>query len=348
MDPIRYGLIGAGGMGRGHLGCINAIDDIRLTVVAEPCAASRDAFREKNDHSETVYLDDYRELLARDDVDAVVISTPGATHVDIVCDALAAGKHVLSEKPAATSRADLDRLCAAVATADTVYQIGLECRLHPLFTRARKLIADGAIGRPIMLWCLEFRGPFRPKVGHWIHLEDQSGGTFVEKMCHYFDLLTWFAASDPVQVTASAGLDVITEIYGMRPTVNDNGWTLIDYASGARASAGVCMFCEHSPEPIRIGVIGDRGNLELAWGERTRIQLFERATPTVQSIDVRFDPEIEKLSHGGAVHYEHLAFIDAVRTGRSPLCDIAVARSSTLTALAAEESAAAGGTPVRL
>ena len=93
-------------------------------------------------------LSDYRELLQMDDIDAVVISTPDHTHVDLVVDSLAADKHVLSEKPAATSHEQLRKLEGAVKGSDRLYQVGLECRYLPVFKKMRSMIEEDAIGSP--------------------------------------------------------------------------------------------------------------------------------------------------------------------------------------------------------
>ena len=185
MDKIRYGFIGAGQMACGHYRCIDAIPDIELVAVADPSEASLNVFRHcladpatlkvegkglmeryreleatppPPDDGTVRLLADYGDLLQMDDVDAVVISTPDHTHADIVVHSLAADKHVLSEKPAATSHEQLRKLEDAVKGSDRLYQVGLECRYLPVFKKMRSMIEENAIGSPRMVWCLEFRG----------------------------------------------------------------------------------------------------------------------------------------------------------------------------------------------
>ena len=137
MQKVRYGFIGAGQMACGHLHCVDAIPDIELVAVADPSDKSLNVFRHcMNEPSILVvpgenlmakyrelesapappvdgkvkFFSDHRELLALGEVDAVVIATPDHTHADIVVDSLAADKHVLSEKPAATSHEQLRKL----------------------------------------------------------------------------------------------------------------------------------------------------------------------------------------------------------------------------------------------
>ena len=368
MRKIRYGFIGAGQMACGHLPCIDAIPDIELVAVADPSEKSVNVFqhcmsdpailkvagkglmaryREVESMApppvdrKVTFFSDYRDLLALGEVDAVVIATPDSTHADIVVDSLAAGKHVLSEKPAATSHEQLRKLEQTVNRTDRVYQVGLECRYLPVFAKMRKMVEEGAVGQPRMVWCMEFRGPFLEKRGNWIMFQDTTGGVFVEKTCHYFDLMTWFADSTPKRVCAVAGLDVVKDIYGIKPDVFDNGWVIIEYENGAKGMLGLCMFSHH---PLSVGVVGDGGKME-GFFVAQKID-YNRRGESVVEIDAGEGNKYDHLSHGGGVYFEHLAFIDSIRNNRTPLAGIGVAKWSTLVGLAAEESARNGSTPV--
>ncbi|MBU0611467.1 MAG: Gfo/Idh/MocA family oxidoreductase [Armatimonadetes bacterium] len=358
MEKIRYGLIGAGQMACGHLGCIRAIPYIELVAVADPSELSLNVFQHVMADPDalnapgkglaqryreleaappppveggTKLLSDYRELLALPEVDAVVIATPDCTHVDIVEDCLAAGKHVLSEKPAATSHEQLRQLEAAVTGSDRVYQVGLECRYLPAYRRMRRMVEEGAIGKPVMTWCMEFRGPFLEKRGNWILRQDQTGGVFVEKTCHFFDLMTWFVDSTPRQVTAVAGQDVVKNIYGVTPDIFDNGWVIIEYENGARGMLGLCMF--GGRHPLSVSVLGDAGQMDGDYASQ-KIDYLKLGQPGVEVIDAGADHEYAHLSHKGGVYLEHLAFIENIRTGRVPLTGLNEAKWSTLVGLA--------------
>ncbi len=342
---IRYGLIGTGQNGRGHLGCIKERDGVRLVAAADTNDESMAAFQEENPESSTKCVTDYHEVLAMDEVDAVVIATPGHLHVQMTIDALAAGKHVLSEKPAATTREDLDRLETAVRNAGTIYQIGLECRYLPIFAKMKAMIDEGRVGKPQMLWCKEFRGPFLKKTDDWILSRERSGGTLVEKMCHYFDLLTWFAGSRPARVACFGGQDVEkgkAEVHD----ILDNAWVMIEYESGARAGVGVCMFAPRGPA-IEMGVIGQNGRIDGS-------EFFREHAATYYAFDgdeaekIVAKPEGSNSNHGGAVMLEHLAFENSIRANDEPLTNFAVARDSVLVGLAAEESAARHGAVVEI
>jgi len=379
MHTIRYGIIGVRGMGSGHYHCLEAIPDAEVIAVADNRPESLNLFQHRlhdwdavadslkgvghearaarQEEWETIpappyngpitFFSDYRKMLELDDLDAVVIATPDCTHVDIVLDCLAAGKHVLSEKPAATTVKQLSTLEVAVAKSDRTYQVGLECRYLPTYqTMRRMIVEENAIGRPVMTWCLEFRGPFLRKVDNWIMSQEKTGGVFVEKTCHFFDLMAWLVDSVPKTVTAVAGQDVVKEIYGIKPDIFDNGWVTIEYENGARGMLGLCMFGA-GRKPLSITVLGEDGQMEGLFGPQ-KIEVAKRGVSKMEVIEAGADNEYAHLSHGGGVYFEHLAFIDSIRTGRTPLTDIETARWSTLVGLAAEESARNGSTPVNL
>ena len=374
MEKIRYGMIGTGQMACSHAGCIAAIDDCEIVAAADPSEQSLRVFRHclkdpaafddlrdltkgfsavyrefeqreaGPDDGAVKFFHDYQDLLQLDEVDAVIVSTPDDTHTDIVVDALTAGKHVLSEKPVAVNHAQLRALEDAVGRAQTIYQAGLECRYTPVYQRAAGMIAQGDVGVPRLIWCHEFRGPFLEKRGNWIMFQDRTGGVFNEKTCHYFDIMTWFAGSRPKRVTAFAGQDVVKDIYGVQPDIFDNGWALVEYENNVRATLGLCMFCPVSHD-IEIGVVGDEGRLS-CWIAAQKIAYTAYDAPGEKTIDPGPGPEIARLSHGGGVYFEHLAFIDNIRNDRTPFTDVEVAKWSTLVPLAAEESARNGGSPV--
>lgn len=138
-------------MGRDHIECINCLDGAEVIAGADTLEENRKKFEEKAVDSATRCFSDYRELLELDEVAAVVIATPDHLHVDMVSDAIAADKHVLSEKPAATSYEALARLERKVAKSKKVYQVGLDCRYLPSFRKAEKMIRENSIGAPRML-----------------------------------------------------------------------------------------------------------------------------------------------------------------------------------------------------
>lgn len=352
MKPVSIGIIGEGNIGRVYLKGSRFNEWARIFAAADPFAQSQAEFAKLNTDPRTFYYDDYRSILNHPEIEAVVIATPDYTHAKIACEALDAGKHVLSEKPAAVSLDELEELTRAVRVSDRIYQIGLECRFIPVFREMKRMIDEGKVGSPRMLWCHEFRGPFLKKVDDWIWFQDKTGGAFNEKTCHYFDLFNWFTGALPSQVIALGGQDVIKEIQGVKPDVIDNGWVMVEYKNKVRASLGLCMFAENGPEgyfsDITLGCMGDAGRMEGRF-KRHDIDLWQFQPASHTLTDAGTGKPDESLSFEGAGIFHSLrSFCRSIREGAPVQNDIEAARQASLIGLAAEASLRDNGKPVRL
>jgi predicted dehydrogenase len=147
MDTLRMALLGSGYMGASYAECMTRHNTrVALTAIAGGTRAPALAAR----HG-VAFEPSYAQLLARDDVDAVLIATPHAGHRDQVIEAAHAGKHVLVEKPMATSAEDCDAMIAACLSAGVVLEVIKTLRFRGTLARALQLIAAGAIGRVRML-----------------------------------------------------------------------------------------------------------------------------------------------------------------------------------------------------
>ncbi len=338
--PLRYGLIGVGGMGRGHLNVAKKIQGVEIAALADSFPENLAKGVEALGRPIPAYAD-YRELLEREALDAVVIATPDDTHADIACDALAAGLHVLAEKPMATTLEDCNRLLKAVESAETIYQVGLELRYKAIWQKVHALLREGRIGRVRQLWCKEFRGPWALKVDQWITQKQHTGGALVEKDCHHFDLFNWFTGDLPESVAAFGTVDLVygpERFNGVTPDVLDNAQVLVQYRSGTVAALLLCMYCTGYREGLEIGVIGTDGWMTACTGATDRLRIFHRGDGKEEVLDFTLPEDIRKLSHAGAVYLEHAAFAENVRTGRRPLTDAAAAWWSTIVPLAAERA----------
>ena len=145
-EALRWGILGAGKFAREHMGpALHAADGAVLSAVAtrDPArAAPFEAFAPG-----LAVMDDYGALIASDDIDVVYIPLPNTLHVEWAQKALAAGKHVLVEKPAAMHEAEFDDLIAARDRAGRLASEAYMIVHHPQWQLARKLVRDGAVGR---------------------------------------------------------------------------------------------------------------------------------------------------------------------------------------------------------
>jgi predicted dehydrogenase len=183
-------------------------------------------------------------------------------------------------------------------------------------------VRGGAIGRLRMLAIREHRFPFLRKVDDWNRFSRNTGGTLVEKCCHFFDLMNLLTTQRPVRVYASGGMDVnhLDERYGgEKPDILDNAYVVVDYEEGARALLDLCMFAENSTNELEIAVTGDRGKAEAFLPAHTLV-LTRRDRDEPASIGFKVDPRAKQAgAHHGSTLLEHLAFLAAIRTGGKPI-----------------------------
>lgn len=324
MTPVRYGIIGTGMMGHEHLRNIGAIDGAVVTAIADPHGPSLDDALAASDQADPpVAFRDHRALLDADLCDAVVVATPNMTHADILLDVLARRDlHVLVEKPLCTTAADCQRVLEAARDHGGVVWVGLEYRYMPPVARLLHEVDAGTVGKVRMVAIREHRFPFLPKVGDWNRFNENTGGTLVEKCCHFFDLMARIIGAEPVRVMASGAQDVnhLDERYdGRRPDILDNAFVIVDFVGGARASLDLCMFAEGSRHQEEVSVVGDTGKVEAFLPEST-VRIGRRAAGPVGVREEHVSDERIGYEgfHHGASYVEHLRFLEAVRTGAPP------------------------------
>lgn len=356
-NTLRYGMIGCGMMGQEHLRNIRLLPDTRITAILEPdatMAAAASALA-----PEATLCADLDGLLAQKDLDCLVISSPNQLHLDQL-EAIAATRAlpVLIEKPLFTDAADLDRLRRLEQDYAAPIWVAMEYRYMPPIA-AFMAQAGAATGGLQMLTIREHRFPFLPKVGAWNRFNRNSGGTMVEKCCHFFDLMRLATGSEPVRVMASAGQAVnhLDERYdGQTPDVWDNGFVIVDFASGARAMLELCMFAEGARYQEEIAAIGPRGKLEALVPGPGRFWPAHLGPPPVAQLiesprqpkgpvarDIPVDPALLAAGdHNGATFYQHQRFQQVVRGQAAPEVTFQDGMRAVLMGLAAQQSAREG------
>ncbi len=341
-DRLRYGVIGAGTMGCEHLRFLRQIPEAEVVAIADPHPASRDAAA---DLAPDVHLfEDYRDLLAGPDVDALLIATPNHTHIDVLPDALATGKHILVEKPLCTTVEDCQTIAKAAADHPGVLWVAMEYRYMPPMARLIEEVRAGTIGQLRMLAVREHRYPFLAKVGDWNRLARNTGGTMVEKCCHFFDLMRLIVAAEPTRIYASGAQDVnhLDEVYdGERADMIDNAYVIVDFANGVRSMLDLCMFAEASPDQDQVVAVGDKGKIES--GVPSSNVAICRRPDLVDTVHIPVADELLAAGeHHGSTYFEHLGFLRAVRDGRPPEVTIRDGLMSVAMGVAAERSIAEG------
>jgi predicted dehydrogenase len=190
LPPLRVGLVGYGGFGRFLEAAWNALDGVEVAAVADPVQGpdARPTYR------------DWRDLVARDDLDLVAVATPPATHAEIGVAALEAGRHLLVEKPVALTLADADRLIRARDASDRVAAVDFLLRFNPIVEALTAWARERPFG-PLTRLVVENEAQGETMAPeHWFWDPAQSGGLLVEHAVHFLDLAAACSGAPPVRV----------------------------------------------------------------------------------------------------------------------------------------------------
>lgn len=322
-DSLRFGLIGTGWIGRFHAETLaNRLPNTTLTAVADPIIEAAQAISSARfaalapSGAPKAYADPFA-LIADPDVDAVAISSPAATHTDLVVAAARAGKHVFCEKPMALTLADADRAIQAADDAGVALQVGFNRRFDPDFVAAHDAIVAGSIGTPQMLRSLTRD----PGISADVAARVKPWTIFNETLIHDFDTLCWLNPGARVtEVYAQA--DALVHPQYASGGYLDTSVVQLRFDNGAFATAEASFQAVYGYD-VRGEVFGSEGvvlagrapedagklNTELfAQSYATQFEDFAAhvlagTTPSVTGLDARIALEIA------------LAAAESVRTG---------------------------------
>jgi len=317
-QPIRFGIVGSGCMGLEHIGNINALDGACVAALVDPHLPSLEAGIEAADGSVAVF-DSPADLARSGSVDAVVIATPDNAHIHTLRDLLGTGLHLLVEKPLCTTVEDCREVATAAQSRDALLWVGLEYRYMAPVARLVEEVRSGTVGEVRMLAIREHRFPFLAKVDDWNRFSRNTGGTLVEKCCHFFDLMNLVVDDKPERVMASGGQSVnhLDEVYdGERSDILDNAFVIVDYSGGARAMLDLCMFAEATHNQEEMSVVGELGKVE-AFVPDDLVRIGLRCEHSIGNVhSVKTANEVPHLGgHHGSSFVELQRFAQAIRRG---------------------------------
>ncbi|WP_298469380.1 Gfo/Idh/MocA family oxidoreductase [uncultured Erythrobacter sp.] len=342
-----YAIIGCGMMGREHMRNLALVPGAELVAIADPDAGSRaSALTQADALGQSIQcFDDNAAMLAEARPDAVIIASPNFTHFNVVRPIMDAGCAVLLEKPMCTTLADAEALAKAASHYSNLFWVGLEYRYMPPVTSFIERIHAGEAGDIKMLAIREHRFPFLEKVGDWNRFNRNTGGTLVEKCCHFFDLMRHILRDEPVRVFASGAQDVnhLDESYGGEtPDIIDNAFVMLDFKGGARAVLDLCMFAEGAEQQEEISAVGPLGKLEVklpkaevSWSPRDKSGPFRETVATPPDALAAGD-------HHGATYFQMRDFHAALVNGTDPLITARDGYRSVVIGAAAQQSIATG------
>ncbi len=315
---VRLGVIGLGRMGSMHAENASRMPGVRVVAVSDP---SGPAMRRSpaDPHA------DWRELIDRHDIDAVLISSPSAAHCDQIIAAALSGKHIFCEKPIDLSLERISEALSVVEEAGVMLALGFNRRSDRNFSELHERIAAGAIGTPWMLR-ITARDP-APQPADYIRT---SGGLFADMTIHDFDLARFLLGVEIVEVSAMGAALVSPELAEI-PDI-DCAITTLRFASGA---LGVIENCRQATVGYdqRAEVHGPLGTL-LAENQRANTVVQADSSGVHHSQIAGFLAE----RYGEAYRNEIASFIDCIRSGRAPVASGDDGWRSALVAAAAQRS----------
>ena len=347
-EQVRYGLVGAGMMGIEHITNLAITPGAVVTALADPTRTSLDAsLKALGDKAGSVQSFDSVEALATSGLcDAVIVASPNYTHRAVLEPVFDAGLHILCEKPVATTIADAKWIVERAEASDKVFWTAMEYRYMPPAAEFIREIRDGRVGRLQMLSIREHRFPFLEKVGDWNRFNRNTGGTMVEKCCHFFDLMRLITQSEAVRVYCSGAMDLnhLDERYdGQTPDIIDNSYTTVDFANGVRAMLDLSMFADGAENQEEIAAVGDKARLEVLIPEGAIVYSPRVGFRNAKQVERRMvhtdETALNAGSHHGSTFYEHQKFNAAVRgeskvevTARDGLMAVAIGTAAEISA----------------
>ena len=323
---MKVAILGAGFMGSTHARAFQKIPGVEIAAIyahsdkrASPLAQELG----------TIYTPDIDAILRDESIEAIDNCLPTPEHRPLTEAALAAGKHVLLEKPIALNDADAAALVAAADASDRVFMMAHVLRFWPEYIELHKLASDGTIGE-LHSGLAYRRQPF-PAWSELFARSDLTGGAVIDMMIHDIDALNWVFGT-PVSVTAN----------GVR-NPRSNGWDqtqiLIDYGATSAVVDGGMMMPESYPFTSTMQVLGSEGFVEYDFraggrsveeaGGTNELLLFPNEGNPSQLEVKQIDPYLAEIEY----------FVECIRSGEpATRATPSAARLALDTALAARES----------
>jgi predicted dehydrogenase len=306
----------------GYAGCLAAMPDATLLAIADEDEARGRAAAERYDAD---YVADVGALLARDDIQAAIICSENARHKELTLAAAEAGKHILCEKPLATTRADALAMIDACARHGVKLQTAFPVRFNAATVALREAVRAGEVGQPLAV-AARNPGIF---LGDWFADPDLAGGgAVIDHTVHVADALRWIFDAEFTEVYA----EISTRIYDI--PVDDTGLLMLRMSNGLPVSLDT-SWSRPANWPIwggvTIDVIGDRGVLSLdAFNDNIQVVETQGPSHALISTVASGDPEMVR------------AFVDAVKHDTPPLVTGEDGLKAVEVALCAYESARRG------
>lgn len=260
----KYGVavIGISPEGIGNRHITSVIQNVNTEPVAI-CEINEEWAKNRSEHYGVPYCTDYHELLGRSDIDIAIICTPDNLHAQMIADFLAAGKHVLCEKPLALTNEDCQRILDAEKKSNAKLMVGQICRKTPAFLKAKQIVDEGVIGEITYIES-EYAHNYSVMPIHWRNSYEVPRHPFTGGACHSVDLLRWFCG-DPTEVVAYGNHKLLGPEYG---PCDDTMCALMKFPNGVVGRVFVSIGCVSPGTGIRTLIYGTKGTIVMANNDR--------------------------------------------------------------------------------
>jgi myo-inositol 2-dehydrogenase/D-chiro-inositol 1-dehydrogenase len=320
---VRIGVAGLGGMGLVHARNALSLDGAELVAVA----AVRPGRADEVAAELGVRGCTYDELFGAEDIDAVVLAARSVDHARLACQVLAAGKHLLLEKPGATTLRDHAAL-RATADPSLVLHVAYMRRYDAAFVEARRLVSVGAVGTPLAVLMTS-------RDMEWPEGEDprDTGGFLLDMAVHDYDTACWMLGQEPVEAFAARQAEVYPELAELGDL--DNAVVTVRFDGAGLACTHVSRTCVYGHD-IRCEIVGTDGSVLVGNGaSRDGVVLL-------QSGDAARFPADYRARFAHAYRAELAAFVAACRGDGPPGPGLDDDARAVAIGVAARASAVAG------
>lgn len=223
---VNVGLIGSQFISSIHADSVQRCQEARLLAVASPTPgnAAKLAARFDAPHAFT----DYRQMLELPELDLVVLGVPNDLHCAITLDCLAAGKHVVVEKPLCLTLAEADQMIAAAKRVKRKLMYAEELCFAPKYVRLKQLLDSGALGSPTLVKQAEKHdGPHAP---HFWDIDRSGGGVTMDMGCHAIEFFRWMLGRPKIK---SVYAQMSTQVHGAKTRGEDNAILILEFENGS-------------------------------------------------------------------------------------------------------------------
>jgi myo-inositol 2-dehydrogenase/D-chiro-inositol 1-dehydrogenase len=329
---IATGIIGTGGRGTADLQAV--LEHGKVAAVCDVKADRMKAAAEIAARDTPPQYADYRRVLERKDIDAVVIATPPHLHAEMAVAALQAGKHVYCEKPVAITPSSVAQVVKAVKASGKVFIAGQQLRSYKRLGTAVARIRAGAIGDVLMIKAQRHSESDLSHTGtsaDWFFDVEKSGGYLIEMSVHNLDLCNWAIGTTPLKAAGFGGILLYKDDPPGRSIMD--GYTLsYDYPGGVKLYFTQMVF---HPKGLPGGgqfvhVYGQKGACDLM-GD-TSVYPLDGKTPPAELV-----PKLEE-----APNAHMLAFYECIRGKGTNPADITVGATGALTAIMGHQAITTG------